>query len=174
MYYVHYPMNNTSSDKHSNFTTGKIIRNLLLLIFVAGLLGAGVELLLLEHFEVYWQFVPLILICGSLVVLGWFAFKRVSMVLRVLQIVMILFMISGCVGVILHYRVNVEFELEMYPSLSGLELFWKSIKGATPFLAPGIMIQLGLLRSVYTFRHPVFRINQKESKLKRENLDDFK
>ncbi len=167
-------MSNTKSNKHSDFTISKIIRNLLLLIFVAGLLGAGVELLLLEHFEVYWQFVPLILICSSLVVLGLFAVKRVSMVLRVFQIVMILFMISGCVGIILHYNVNVEFELEMYPSLSGLELFWKSIKGALPFLAPGTMIQLGLLGSVYTFRHPVFRINQKAFKLKQENLDEIK
>ena len=154
-------MSNTISNKHSDFTIGKIIRNLLLLIFVAGLLGVVVELFLLEHFEVYWQFVPLILMCGSLVVLGWFAFKRVSMVLRMFQIVMILFLISGCLGVILHYKVNVEFELEMYPSLSGLELFWKSIKGAIPFLAPGTMIQLGLLGLVYTFRHPVFGIKQK-------------
>ncbi|MFB3131882.1 MAG: hypothetical protein ACE10K_05095, partial [Rhodothermales bacterium] len=47
-----------------------------------------------------------------------------------------------------------EFELEMYPTLKGLELFWESIKGATPALAPGTMIQLGLLGWAYTYRHP--------------------
>ena len=67
---------------------------------------------------------------------------------------MILFVLSGLVGLILHYQGNAEFELEMYPSLNGLELFWEAIRGATPTLAPGTMIQLGLLGWVYTIRHP--------------------
>ena len=50
---------------------------------------------------------------------------------------MALFVLSGGIGVALHYRGNVEFELEMYPSLSGLELVRKTLTGATPVLAPG-------------------------------------
>jgi hypothetical protein len=77
--------------------------------------------------------------------------------MRVFQATMLLFVISGFAGLFLHYQGNVEFELEMYPSLKGLELFRKAIKGTTPpTLAPGTMIQLGLLGLAYTYRHPVF------------------
>lgn len=45
----------------------------------------------------------------------------------------------------MHYQTNVEFEKEMYPGLEGLALFTKSMKGATPSLAPGAMIMLALI-----------------------------
>ena len=62
---------------------------------------------------------------------------------------------SGVVGLWLHYQGNTEFELEMYPSLEGLALFWEAIRGATPTLAPGTMLELGLLGLAYMYRHPV-------------------
>ena len=58
---------------------------------------------------------------------------------------------GGIVGLILHYRGNVEFELEMHPAASGLALFWESVRSATPALAPAAMIQLGLLGLVYAY-----------------------
>ena len=64
------------------------------------------------------------------------------------------FLVSGVIGVWLHYKGNMEFEIEMVPSLAGLELFLKASHGAFPALAPGTMIQLGLLGLAYTFRHP--------------------
>jgi hypothetical protein len=76
-------------------------------------------------------------------------------VLRVFQVVMALCVVIGAVGVYLHYRGNVEFEVERDASLHGLRLFWEAIRGATPALAPGALAQLGLLGLVYTYRHPV-------------------
>jgi hypothetical protein len=67
---------------------------------------------------------------------------------------MVLSLVSGVLGAWLHYRGNVEFELEMEPALRGLTLFWRAMRGATPALAPGTMIQLGLVGLAYTFRHP--------------------
>ncbi len=90
----------------------------------------------------------------SLVVLAWRFFDRKPASMRVFQGTMALFVVSGFVGLLLHYQGNAEFELEMYPTLKGLELFWEAIKGATPALAPGTMIQLGLLGWAYTYRHP--------------------
>ena len=52
---------------------------------------------------------------------------------------------SGLAGVILHYRGNEAFELEMYPTLSGAALVFETITGATPVLAPGSMALLGLV-----------------------------
>ena len=62
--------------------------------------------------------------------------------------------VSGMIGLYLHYRGNVEFELEMYPSIRGFELFWKSITGATPALAPATMLLLGLIGLAYSYQHP--------------------
>ena len=52
--------------------------------------------------------------------------------LRLFQATMVLFVLSGGVGTWLHYQGNAEFEKEMYPSLSWVELFWQSLTGATP------------------------------------------
>jgi hypothetical protein len=77
--------------------------------------------------------------------------------LRLLQVLMILFLGSGILGVGLHYQGNHEFELEMYPSLSGLELMSKTLTGATPVLAPGSMSLLGVIGLASTYRHPLLR-----------------
>ena len=141
-------------NKHQQNTTLRAIRWFLMAILLMGLLGTGVELLLLEHTEGLWQWVPLLLIAISLIVLCWGVLRPGPGNIRLLQGTMILFVLSGLVGFILHYQGNAEFELEMYPSLKGRELFWEAIQGAMPTLAPGTMIQLGLLGLVCTHRHP--------------------
>jgi hypothetical protein len=62
----------------------------------------------------------------------------------------------------LHYRANQKFELEADPNMTGFALFSKVMTGAAPALAPGAMIQLGLLGLVYTFRHPAWGQQSKE------------
>jgi hypothetical protein len=58
---------------------------------------------------------------------------------------MALFVANGLLGVGLHYRGNHEFELEMYPTMVGMELVRETLTGATPVLAPGSMALLGLV-----------------------------
>ena len=61
-------------------------------------------------------------------------------------------------GAWLHFQVNMEFQLEMDPSLAGMQLFRKAILAKTPpALAPGAMLQLGLIGLAYTFRHPALQ-----------------
>ena len=127
---------------------------MLLFILVLGLAGTGVELLLLQHYEDGWQMAPLFLIGLALLTVIWHAFTRDPASVRAIQAVMAMFLVSGIAGMWFHYRANTEFELEMDPSLTGLRLFGESMSGATPALAPGTMIQLGLIGLVYTYRHP--------------------
>ena len=127
---------------------------MVLFVLVLGLFGTGTELLLLEHYEDTWQIVPLVLIGLALVTLAAHAVLRCSGTIVAIQIVMALSVASGVIGVALHYRGNAEFEREMYPSIRGFELFWKSMMGATPALAPGTMTLLGLLGLIYSYRHP--------------------
>ena len=57
-------------------------------------------------------------------------------------------------GFVLHFKGNLEFELERDSGLAGIALVWKVLRGATPALAPGALVQLGLLGLVFTHRHP--------------------
>ena len=52
------------------------VRSMLLAILLIGLTGTGAELLLLNHVESLWQWVPVLLILLSFVVLGWHGVKR--------------------------------------------------------------------------------------------------
>jgi hypothetical protein len=127
---------------------------MILAVLVLGLAGTGTELLLLEHFEDAWQIVPLVLIGLALLVLAAHGVLRGPGPIVALQIIMVLCVASGAIGVVLHYRGNAEFEREMYPSIAGFELFSKSMMGATPALAPGTMTLLGMLGLIYTYGHP--------------------
>ena len=77
---------------------------------------------------------------------------------------MLLCLISGIVGGGLHYKAKVEFKLETNPDLKGWELISETIQGSSlpPVLAPGMMIQIGLLGLTYTFQHPIFQKTRKE------------
>ncbi|HKK76317.1 MAG TPA: hypothetical protein VJ953_14660 [Saprospiraceae bacterium] len=126
------------------------MKKILLAAFVISLLGTGAELLLLEHFEGIWQLTPLILIGIGLLALLWFRTNRSRTSTYFFRGLMLFFTLSGIVGFALHYQGNMEFELEMYPSLKGVDLVWETLKGATPVLAPGTMIATGLIGWAYT------------------------
>ena len=130
------------------------VRLALLAILGIGVVGTGVELLLLKHTEDWWQWAPIVMLGAALIVNVAVALKPVPGTVRALQGLMVLFLVTGLVGTWLHYAGNVEWELERMASLSGMELFRAAIMGATPTLAPGTMVQLGLIGLLYTYRHP--------------------
>jgi hypothetical protein len=133
------------------------IRWALLAVLGAGLLGTGTELLLLGHTEDWRQWIPLGLIGIALLAVLWHAAVRSRRSLRILQVTMVLCIVAGLLGFWWHYQGNVEWERESDPDLTGLPLFGAAMTGALPALAPGAMIQLGLLGLVYGFRHPCSR-----------------
>ena len=133
-------------------------RSILLGIFLVGVGGISVELWLLGHYEDLDQFIPLGLSFVATIVILATAFKPTRIMVRLLQAVMLLFVVSGLVGVWFHFQATTEFQLEMDPSLRGWALFRKAIVAkAPPALAPGAMVQLGLIGLAYTFRHPAVR-----------------
>lgn len=134
-----------------------VLRKLLLITLLVSLVGTLIELLLLEHFDDAWQWAPIVLLAASLLTLAWHGLERGPSSLNVLRGLMVLCMAGGLVGLLLHYKGNVEFELEMYPDLSGWKLFKDAMMGATPALAPGAMMQIGLVGLAWTFRHPAFK-----------------
>lgn len=132
------------------------VRRLILALLAFGLVGTAVELVLMEHYEGFWQAAPLGVIAAGLAVVMWQWVRPTRTGLRVLRLVMVTFVLSGGLGVLLHFRGNLEFQLENDPNQTRSALFWKVMRAhAPPALAPGLMAQLGLLGLIYAYKHPV-------------------
>ncbi len=131
-----------------------VLRKYLLAVICFGIVGTGTELLLLGHYDGYWQLTPVVLLGVGQLAICWHLFDRRPRPLRSLRAIMILFLIAGVIGLVQHFSGNAAFEQEMTPEIGGVDLIVESLTGATPALAPGAMIQLGLLGLLYIFRHP--------------------
>lgn len=143
-----------TADPAPDSVPAGLLRRALLGVLALGLAGTLAELLLLGHWDDAWQWVPLVLLGAGLAAVAWHALERGPASLRLLRGVMAASVAAGLLGVVLHYRGNAEFELERVPELAGWPLFREAMTGATPALAPGAMVQLGLLGLLYAFRHP--------------------
>jgi len=136
----------------------ELLRRWILGVLVLGLLGTVTELVLLEHYEQPLQFVPLVLIVAAVAVLVW-EFRRHDMASRrAVQIVMALFVLAGFVGFVAHFHGSAEYQLELNPDMSNWELMEKVLRAkAPPLLAPGMILQLGLLGLAYVFSDSRYR-----------------
>ena len=135
--------------------TADLVRRLLLVLLVFALCATALDLVLLEHYESSWMLVPLVMIGLALVAIAWHVADRGPATVRVLKVTMWMFIVTGALGIALHYQANLEFQLDMDASQSSWELFKKVMHAkAPPALAPGAMAQLGLLGWLYCFRHP--------------------
>jgi hypothetical protein len=132
------------------------IRRFLLLLLGAEIIGVGVELLLISHWEDWWQRTPLVVLAVGLVVLCFQVVLPNRTSLRAFNLLMLLFVLSGVLGMWLHYDSRVEFRLELDPTLAGWKLFRAAMTGSTtpPVLASGVMIQMGCMGMVCVHRHP--------------------
>ena len=140
-----------------------MLRVFILAVLALGMVGTVAELIFLEHYEEPLQFVPLLLIVAAAAVLIWHVRSREAASLNALVIVMALFVLAGFLGMIAHFHGSAEYQLELDPAIGIFELIGKVVRAkAPPLLAPGMMIQLGLLGLAYAFsdsryRGPVLR-----------------
>jgi hypothetical protein len=133
------------------------LRQMILGLVLLGITGLIAELLLQEHFESATQIIPLASLGAGLATTIVVARSSTHFTLRLFTFMMIVFVVAGALGLVLHFKGNMEWALERQPELSGMTLVWKSLTGATPALAPGALAQLGLLGLVWSYRHPALR-----------------
>lgn len=131
------------------------LRRLLLALLAFGLAGTAVELTLLGHDEDIRQFVPFAAIAVALTSVAAMAWSTRARVVRTFRVLMVALMAAGLAGVVLHYLGNRAFQRDMDPEASEWQLFAKIIHAkAPPLLAPGVLVQFGLLGLITTFQHP--------------------
>ena len=115
------------------------------------------ELYLLDHYEDWYQLIPLLGIAITLVMTVVLNFRASKMIHQLFKLVLVLISLSGIYGVFLHLQANFEFEQEIHPTESTWSLFTESISGAFPALAPLSLIVLALIGYAY-----LTLINQKK------------
>lgn len=133
------------------------MRSLLIYVFALGLLGTGVELALLEHYESWQQWLPLALLVLGLGAVAAVRLRPCRRTLLLLRSIAAAFLISAALGIYFHLDANFEFERERDATLGGTELAWEMLTGAMPALAPGSMALLGLIGLVITAGHPALQ-----------------
>jgi hypothetical protein len=130
------------------------LRQLVLALVFVGIVGLEIELALLRHAESFSQWIPHIVLLVGFVTTVLIYLRPGRTTIRAFQTMMWLFVVIGLLGVFFHLKGNFEFAVERDPSLSGMRLVWKILRGATPALAPGALSQLGLLGLLYTYKQP--------------------
>jgi hypothetical protein len=129
-----------------------VIRRVILAVLLLGMTGLAAELALISHYEDLTQKIPIILLVGGLTIVGIDLLVRRGWSAVLVQIAMALVLVAGLLGVYFHFQGSKEFQLEMDPGMGGLDLVWHVLRAKSPpTLAPGSMVQLGVLGLGYAY-----------------------
>ncbi len=108
------------------------------LVALLGVTGTLAELVLLQHWEDWQQWSPFVVL--GLAALAGVTRQPGSRSWRLAALALVL---TGTVGVWLHWRGNAAFEAETDPDLRGWPRITAIATGATPLLAPGALAFIG-------------------------------
>lgn len=118
-----------------------------LFLFMA--LGTAIELYLLDHYEDFWQIIPLVIFFLSVIVFALLHFFRKTALRSLFVILLVLSALSGLLGLYFHLNANLEFESELHPTQTFADNLLAAFSGALPALAPASMIVFALIGYIY-------------------------
>ena len=128
------------------------ITAILAAVLMFGMAGLLAELALIAHYEDVAQLIPIALLTAGLFVLSAELMLARGWTQLLLQLTMVLFVASGALGVYFHFQGSREFQVEMDPQMRGTTLVWHVLRAKSPpTLAPGSMVQLGILGLGYSY-----------------------
>lgn len=128
------------------------IRTVIFTVLILGMGGLLAELALIAHYEDAAQWIPIALLAAGLVVVTADLVLARGWTQLLVQLTMVLVMAAGVLGIYFHFQGSREFQLEMDPQLRGTALIWHVLRAKSPpTLAPGSMIQLGVLGLGYAY-----------------------
>ena len=128
------------------------ITTVLAAVLIFGMAGLLAELTLIAHYEDAAQWIPIALLAAGLLAVAAEIVLRRSWTQLLIQLTMVLIVGAGLLGVYFHFNGSREFQLEMDPQMRGTTLVWHVLRAKSPpTLAPGSMIQLGILGLGYAY-----------------------
>ncbi len=134
--------------------TERGLRRFLLAAAAATYLGGAVELVLIEHWDEWQQWVAfgLIALGGGAVV--WAARAPTPRSLRALRAFGLVVGVGAVAGIVLHGWGNAEFAREIDPGLTAMGTVAEAATGGNPLFAPGMLALAAALGVAATWRHP--------------------
>jgi hypothetical protein len=128
------------------------IGNVIFFVLMLGMGGLLAELALIAHYEDVAQWIPLALLAMGILMLAADRVLARSWTQLVFQLTMVLLVAAGVLGVYFHFQGSREFQIEMDPQMRGTRLVWHVLRAKSPpTLAPGSMMQLGILGLGYAY-----------------------
>ena len=129
-----------------------VIRRLILVVLILGMGGLLSELALIAHYEDLTQSIPLALLAAGLAALAFDLALARQWSRLIVRFTMALLIVAGGLGVFFHFQGSTEFQREMDPQIRGTALVWHVLRAKSPpTLAPGSMMQLGILGLGYAY-----------------------
>ena len=125
------------------------LKYVILYTLIFFLLGSLTELYLIKHYEDTTQTIPIFCIGLSLASLIVLYFKVSKLTIILFKLSLFVIFLVGLSGVFLHLNSNYEFEKEMRPYSTSLDLFIESLSGAFPALAPLNLVLLAMVGYSY-------------------------
>jgi hypothetical protein len=130
----------------------RTIRTVMLTVLALGMGGLLAELSLIAHYADLTQSIPIALLAAGLVVIFIDLGARRPWTRVLMQIVMVSILAAGALGIYFHFHGSREFQIEMDPQMRGTRLVWHVLRAKSPpTLAPGSMVQLGILGLGYAY-----------------------
>ena len=128
------------------------IRTIILAVLTLGMAGLLAELALIAHYEDAAQWIPIALLALGMVVIALDLGLARGWTQLLVQLSMVLIVAAGVLGIYFHFNGSREFQLEMDPQMGGTRLVWHVLRAKSPpTLAPGSMVQLGILGLGYAY-----------------------
>src|SRR5688572_24284756 len=128
------------------------ISTVILAVLIFGMAGLLTELALIAHYEDVAQWIPLALLATGLIALVVDLALARGWTQLFIQLTMVLIVAAGALGIYFHFQGSREFQLEMDPQMRGTTLVWHVLQAKSPpTLAPGSMVQLGILGLGYAY-----------------------
>ena len=136
--------------------------------FLIGLAAAicaitPVELLFSEHFKEVPQLIPFVLCAIGLIAAIWALRWPAPAALRRLRWAMGALIAGSLLGGFFHLRTNLELAQEVAAGGPLSTVVWKTLSGAAPLLAPGVLALAGAIAIAATIDHSALRGDSKRS-----------
>jgi hypothetical protein len=136
--------------------------------------GTVIELWLAEHMESLVQLIPFGL-CGlGIVAVIAVLLRPQRQTLLGLRGCMGLAVLGSLYGMYEHISSNIAFQLEIQPNAKFRDIFSEALGGASPLLAPGILVLAAILAIAATYYHPALERSSEKRRgriLLKENLN---
>lgn len=133
----------------------RTLRRFMLAILIFAMTGTFVDMMLFDHYQTFWQKIPLVLLGIAALTLTGHLTVQNQITLRAFRSAMLLLILGGAAGIFFHVQASAEFHGELDSTASRWQLAWVVLHSKVPpTLAPGGLIQMGLIGLAATYRHP--------------------